>query len=730
MDGDKVRGKKYEGCPIFNEPVSDLNKWNLRNVNGRQTWYYGEGDGRQTMLEYHSLGMPTESFHPATPYSKSVREAAEKGVHFYTAIQAEDGHWAGDYGGPLFLMPGLIITYHVCGMEFEEVQRKEMIRYLRSVQCENGGWGLHIAGKPTVFGCTLNYVSMRLLGVDGKDKDLVKCRDILLSLGGAEAIPSWGKFWLCVANLYEYDGMHSILPELWLAPEWLPIHPSKMWCHCRQVYLPMSYCYGKRIKGQVTNIIKELRKEIFKSEYHQINWAKQRNNVAKTDLYTPHSWMLDISFVFLDQYEKYHLSSWRDESLKRIYQHIIADDNFTDAISIGPISKTINMLVRWSVDGGDSVSFLRHVNRVRDYLWMGVDGMKMTGTNGSQLWDTALAVQAILEKQKYSTNEKVTNSMEKAKSFLLNTQMLDSLPDGDKYYRHSPLGGFPFSTKECGWIVADCTAEGLKALLQLKENGREIDVDRIIMAIDCLLGMRNDDGGWATYEKKRGGYFLENLNPSEVFGDIMIDYTYTECTSAVIQAFIKAKKSTDISIRSYKRKDIDQMISEGLKFISDKQRPDGSFEGSWGICFTYGFWFAMEAFGANGDNWSSINLVTTIRRACNFITERQRPDGGWSEAFASCEKRYYIETDESQIIATCWALLGLMAVKFPNRSIIDKGIDLIRTRQLPNGDWPQEDISGVFNKSCAISYTAYRNVFPIWTLNRYAKIYRLSSSLN
>lgn len=25
---------------------------------------------------------------------------------FYAALQAEDGHWAGDYGGPLFLLPG------------------------------------------------------------------------------------------------------------------------------------------------------------------------------------------------------------------------------------------------------------------------------------------------------------------------------------------------------------------------------------------------------------------------------------------------------------------------------------------------------------------------------------------------------------------------------------------------------------------------------------------------
>lgn len=30
-------------------------------------------------------------------------------------------------------------------------------------------------------------------------------------------------------------------------------------------------------------------------------------------------------------------------------------------------------------------------------------------------------------------------------------------------------GGFPFSTRDCGWIVADCTAEGLKSMMLLQE---------------------------------------------------------------------------------------------------------------------------------------------------------------------------------------------------------------------------------------------------------------------
>ena len=40
------------------------------------------------------------------------------------------------------------------------------------------------------------------------------------------------------------------------------------------------------------------------------------------------------------------------------------------------------------------VAFVRrHLPRLLDYLWLAEDGMKMQGYSGSQLWDTAFAVQ-------------------------------------------------------------------------------------------------------------------------------------------------------------------------------------------------------------------------------------------------------------------------------------------------------------------------------------------------
>lgn len=46
------------------------------------------------------------SYFKDLPKADTARAAALNGITFYVGLQAEDGHWAGDYGGPLFLLPG------------------------------------------------------------------------------------------------------------------------------------------------------------------------------------------------------------------------------------------------------------------------------------------------------------------------------------------------------------------------------------------------------------------------------------------------------------------------------------------------------------------------------------------------------------------------------------------------------------------------------------------------
>uniref|UniRef100_A0A4W3JF24 Terpene cyclase/mutase family member n=1 Tax=Callorhinchus milii TaxID=7868 RepID=A0A4W3JF24_CALMI len=708
-EGCDVPCLRRRGGPYKTAAATDLSRWRLSNVEGRQSWsFVDQRDARpQTMLELHSLGLDTSRFVGISAAARSAQEAVLKGLRFYAPLQAEDGHWAGDYGGPLFLLPGLLIACHVTGAGLADSQRQEMVRYLRSVQLLDGGWGLHVEDSSTVLGTALNYTSLRLLGVGADDPDLVRARNNLHTKGGAVGIPSWGKFWLAVLNVYSWEGLNSLFPEMWLLPRWMPAHPSTLWCHCRQVYLPMSYCFAVRLTAQEDTLIHSLRQELYVQDYCSIDWPAQRNNVAPCDLYTPHSWLLNTAYAVLNVYEDHHSERLRCWAITEVYDHITADDRFTKCISIGPISKTINMLVRWSVDGPQSAAFQQHVERITDYLWYTPTGGG--GTNGSQLWDTAFTVQAFLEAGAQNCPE-FTTSLTLAHQYLRITQVQEAPPDYDKYYRQLNKGGFSFSTRDCGWVVADCTAEALKSLLLLQETCPFIS-DHVIdqqlhQAVHVLLTMRNTDGGFSTYERKRGG-------------DIMIDYTYVECTSAVIQA-LRHFQQKHPHHRAFEIRDT---LNKGLEFCRGCQRPDGSWEGSWGVCFTYGTWFGMEAFACMGHTYQRGAACREITRACEFLLSKQMVDGGWGEDFESCESRQYVQSSSSQVHNTCWALLALMAARYPGTRAIEKGIKTLINKQQLNGDWPQENIAGVFNKSCAISYSAYRNIFPIWTLGRFARLY-------
>ena len=597
----------------------------------------------------------------------------------------------------MFVIPGIIITYYVTDTPIPPEYAVELRRYLFARQNrEDGGWGLHIEAQSSVFSTVLNYVTLRLLGVDEDDHRMIKARGLLHKFGGAIYGPHWAKFWLSILGVMDWKCVNPAPPELWLLPDWVPIAPWRWWIHVRQVYLPMSYLWSKKFSRPLSDLTKQLREEIYTQPYESIDFGAYRDSVHEADNYHPKSWLLVvINWLIVMIWEPFlRLTSLAKHAESWTWELIQMEDENTGYVGLGPVSNPMNMVACYVHDGPDADSVRKHRDRLHDYMWMKDEGMLANGTNGVQSWDTAFITQAVVVAG-FADDPKWRPMLTKALEFLDDQQIRENVPNQDKCYRQPRKGAWPFSNRDQGYTVSDCTAEGVRSTIQLQDmHGypKLISVDRLKDSVDCLLLMQNPSGGFTEYETTRGSTKLEWFNAAEVFGNIMIGYDYPECTTATVTALSLFSKFYP----DYRAEEIKAAKDKAVAYIRRVQRPDGSWYGSWGICFTYAAMFALESLASIGETYSTSQ---DSRRGCEFLLSKQREDGGWGESYLSSERKVYVQHEHSQVVQTAWACLALMEASYPQKEPLEKGMKLIMSRQQLNGEWLQEAIEGVFNQS-------------------------------
>lgn len=707
------------------ESQIDATRWRVRDENGRHVWVYLEDDEQckkwpQDTPTKYFLGLPTEQ--PDLPRPTKPSESIDNCLTFYSKLQMPSGHWACEYGGPLFLLPGLVITRYVCDAPMPLAYQQAIKDYLFARQNKDGGWGLHVEGHSSVFGTAMNYTCIRLLGGSEEDPRMVKARGKLHELGGAVNGPHWAKFWLSVLGVTDWDIVNPVPPELWLLPDWVPIAPWRWWIHMRQVFLPMSYIWSKKFSKPLTPLTRSLREELFVKPASEIDFASHRNSISPADNYHPKSWVLNLLNVLLVWVwiPLLRSASLVEKAEAWAWKLVQMEDENTDYACLAPVNAPMNTLVCYLKEGPESYSFRRHIDRLDDYMWVNNEGMLMNGTNGVQVWDTGFSVLAIAEAG-LADNPKWRPMLTRALEFLDAHQIREEVKDREICYRQQRKGAWPFSTATQGYTVSDCTSEGLRGVLLLQKDHNYATVvpdERLKDAVDVLLTMQNDhSGGFASYEPQRGSELMEYLNAAEVFGRIMVEYDYPECTTAVVTVLTRFQNY----FPEYRTSDINNAKQRALKYIHKAQRPDGSWYGSWGICFTYAAMFALESLASQGMTYSNSDAA---RRGCDFLISHLHPDasGGWGESYKSCEDKVYRQHPEkSQVVQTAWACIGLLVADYPKKEPVKKALQMMLSRQQTNGEWLQEAIEGVFNCSCMITYPNYKFIFPVRAMGMYVK---------
>ena len=69
-------------------------------------------------------------------------------------------------------------------------------------------------------------------------------------------------------------------------------------------------------------------------------------------------------------------------------------------------------------------------------------------------------------------------------------------------------------------------------------------------------------------------------------------------------------------------------MQRAIAYLRAEQTPHGSWFGRWGTNYIYGTWSVLTAFAHAGIGAEDLS----VRRAVQWLSEQQNPDGGWGES--------------------------------------------------------------------------------------------------
>ena len=233
------------------------------------------------------------------------------------------------------------------------------------------------------------------------------------------------------------------------------------------VYLPTSLLYSHKCKIPLNPLIQELRNEIYVQKFSSIRFGEHRDTVAASDIKRPPALIVKMLNPIFRTWEAYLRPSWLHHRASDAVRNLVRmEDENTHYNNLAPVNKALQMTAAYFLDGEDSLSLGKHREALPTYLWQSDVGMTSGGTNGVQVWDTAFTILAVVDAG-LAQDHRFRPTMAKALDFLDTSQLRDNLDDP---YRQPRKGGWPFSTKDNGYIVSDCAAESMKAVIMLQEE--------------------------------------------------------------------------------------------------------------------------------------------------------------------------------------------------------------------------------------------------------------------
>ena len=313
----------------------------------------------------------------------------------------------------------------------------------------------------------------------------------------------------------------------------------------------------------------------------------------------------------------------------------------------------------------------------------------------SPVWDTVLMMIGLIDSGFHDA------ALSRMRDWVSRRQLLDEHGDWRIYNPEGKPGGWSFEYTNTWYPDVDDTAAVVIAFLKHDPSSRK--GESIARAVEWIVSMQNEDGGWAAFDKQNDKVFLNEIPFSDM--DSLCDPSTPDIVGRVLEALgiLDNPKYREVCAR-------------GIAYLRASQEPEGSWFGRWGVNYIYGTSNVLAALARQRIAAADPMVV----RAIAWLRSVQNADGGWGECLESYANRALMGKGRSTASQTAWALMALLAYLPREDSAVQRGIQWLVERQTSEGSWDEEEFTGTgFPNHFYLRYNLYRHYFPLMALGRF-----------
>jgi squalene-hopene/tetraprenyl-beta-curcumene cyclase len=638
------------------------------------------------------------------PLAQGAARAIASARAFAKRIQRPEGHWCAELESNTTITAEYVFMRQALGLELE-TKREGMIRYFFGQQKADGSWGLAPNHVGDVSTTAETYLALRILGVLRSESRMQAAERYILAHGGLATMRVFTRIFFAMFGLFPWSHVPCLPPEFILLPPSVPAN----------VYALSSWARGTIVPLLILLHAKPL-------------FALPNDKSADND-WLDHLWLdpgkKTIPYsdplvrVLLDEGASY-------KTLFTAIDRVLARYDRVVRRVAGPFARlrrhALERCERWVLErqekngdwGGIFPPMLNTVLALfvnghtteNGPLSLGLEAIERFSVEDaagfriepcqSPVWDTVLMMRALLD------SGPAEPSLARARDWVARLQIFDEHGDWRVCNPKGRPGGWSFEYVNTWYPDVDDTAAVVIAFLKHDPASRASEA--VTRAVDWIVSMQNDDGGWASFDRQNDKTFLNEIPFSDM--ESLCDPSTPDIVGRVLEALgiLGDPKYRDVCAR-------------GIAYLRASQEPEGSWFGRWGVNYVYGTSNVLVSLACQRIPAGDPMVV----RAIGWLRSVQNADGGWGECLESYAKRALMGKGPSTASQTAWGLMGLLAYLPPDDQAVQRAIRWLLDRQTSEGSWDEEEFTGTgFPNHFYLRYNLYRHYFPLMALGRFA----------